>query len=88
MKVKFNELPYFKDGAEYFTHFAHLPYAVFLDGCQSFDLRERYSIITANPHILITPTASDIFSEIRTHLHHLRSSIQIPTVYQYLPFKI
>lgn len=88
MKVKFNELPYFKDGAEYFTHFAHLPYAVFLDGCQSFDLRERYSIITANPHILITPTASDIFSEIRTHLHHLRSSIKIPTVYQYLPFKI
>lgn len=88
MKVKFNELPYFKDGAEYFAHFAHLPYAVFLDGCQPFDLQERYNIITANPYILITPTASDIFYEIRTHLHHLRSTIQIPAVYQYLPFKI
>ena len=89
MKVKFNELPYFKDGAECFSHFARLPYAVFLDGYQPFDLQERYSIIAANPRILITPTTtSDVFSQIRAHLQHLRSTIQIPVVCQHLPFKI
>ncbi|QTS83845.1 aminodeoxychorismate synthase component I [Coxiella endosymbiont of Amblyomma nuttalli] len=88
MQVKFSELPYFKDGAECFAHFAYLPYAVFLDGCQPFDLQERYSIIAANPRILITSTNTDIFSQIRTHLYHLRSTIQIPAACQHLPFRV
>ena len=79
MKAMAIELPYFEDGAECFSHFANLPYAVFLDGCQ------RYNIITAKPSKIVT---NDIFNQTRTYLQELKSTIQIPASCSHLPFKI
>ncbi|AAO90876.1 aminodeoxychorismate synthase component I [Coxiella burnetii] len=79
MKAKIIELPYFEDGAECFSHFAHLPYAVFLDGC------ERYHVITAQPRKTIT---DNIFIQTRAALHELKSTVQIPPSVSHLPFKI
>ena len=79
MKVKITELPYFKDGAECFSHFAHLPYAVFLDGC------ERYHLITAQPRKIIF---DNVFNETRACLEELKSIIQVPTHFAHLPFQI
>ena len=79
MEAKIIELPYFKDGAECFSHFAHLPYAIFLDGC------ERYHLITAQPRRTIF---SNVFNKTRSYLQELKSTVQIPKNFSYLPFTI
>ncbi len=79
MKAKIIELPYFEDGAECFSHFAYLPYAVFLDGC------ERYHVITAQSRKTII---DDIFIQVCAALHELKSTVQIPLSVSHLPLKI
>jgi len=70
-------LPYQKNSADLFKHFAHLPYAMFLDSC---DLG-RYDIIVAKP-IQALINGDDIFAEIKKVLSsfqkHQQPSIELP----------
>ena len=77
------QLPYPKDSADLFAHFAHLSYAIFLDSCHPHYKHSRFDILTADPFATITTengistivqddtvslSKSDPFSLVKEHL--------------------
>lgn len=61
-------LPYQENSADLFVHFAHLPYAIFLDSCLPQQNQGRYSIIVAQPIKIIDDHSENIFLEIQNAL--------------------
>ena len=52
--MKSTELPYPTNSIDLFEHFNHLPHAVLLSSGQTPHYKERYSILSANPCVVIT----------------------------------
>ncbi len=87
--------PHAYDGADCFSHFAALPYAIFLDGGQPSYQQERYHIISAEPyHVLECPVAfscqsQGLWDAIKQSLHELHLKYgDIPDALSHLPFTI
>lgn len=79
-------LPYPNDVADFFSHFAHLPYAILLDSCRDHQLQGRYDIIVADPtHLFTNPET--IFEEIKTQIALLKKRQTMPRT-ENLPFTI
>ncbi|MCX7124987.1 MAG: hypothetical protein NTU49_04395, partial [Gammaproteobacteria bacterium] len=63
-------LAYNKNSAELFSHFVHLPFAIFFDSCKAAQEQGRYDIIVAAPSEIIK---GDIFPEIKAALNTLKN---------------
>lgn len=53
MTIKLTEIPYCRDSAQLFKHFADQPWSIFLDSAYPYIDHGRYDIIAADPYITI-----------------------------------
>ena len=77
-------LAYNKNSAELFSHFVHLPFAIFFDSCKAAQEQGRYDIIVAEPSKVIR---TNVFSEIKSALNNLKNKTDSENKYN-LPFTI
>ena len=59
MTFKLTELPYCRDSAEMFSHFADEDWSIFLDSCYPYIDLGRYDVIAARPYITLKTFADE-----------------------------
>ncbi|MCK5669438.1 MAG: aminodeoxychorismate synthase component I, partial [Gammaproteobacteria bacterium] len=59
MTFKLTELPYCRDSAEMFSHFADEDWSIFLDSCYPYIDLGRYDVIAARPYITLKTFANE-----------------------------
>jgi len=82
-----SQIPYPEDSAELFAHFAHLPYAIFLDSCHPHYEETRFDIMSAEPISTLTTdddSSCEPFSIVKQRLKTMPNPFQ--QTFPELPF--
>lgn len=78
--MRIEEIDYQSNSADLFSHFVHLPHAIFLDSCKPQMKQGRYDVITAAPEKIINANqfikADDLFQAVDKALKRLKKNIQ------------